>query len=237
MHHCIIDREPHIYTTAWLKKARDEHYQKILKALQSHDIEATVLEVEANISLKEALSVWETNKDTKDEEFWQRFFTANPKTLAQLSPNCICQVGSKCFLGGKAIDNRGGNLVDFLYANSITSNVCLIEIKTPATELIGKKYRTNAFSVSHELSGSIVQVLNYRDELLKNFYNLKGQDPDNLFNAFNPKCIVLAGCFELLNLSQSERKSFELFRSNSNSVEIVTYDELFLKIKDIVDLV
>lgn len=229
--------EPNIYTTEWLKKARDDHYLRVEKALKEHDIEPIDLNIEVNLSFKKVFQIWEANKKTKNEEFWQQLFTKNPRILSQVSPNCICQIGSKCYLGGKSLNNKGGNLIDFLYANSITENVCLIEIKTPATDLIGPKYRTNAFSISHELSGAIIQVLNYRDELLKNYFSLIGQDLNNQFSAFNPKCIVIAGCFELQNLSPSERKSFELFRSNSYAVEIVTYDELFLKIKDIIELI
>jgi hypothetical protein len=52
-HHHIIDREPHIYTTAWLKKARNDHYLRVERALKKHDIEPVDPDIEANLSFKE----------------------------------------------------------------------------------------------------------------------------------------------------------------------------------------
>jgi Shedu protein SduA, C-terminal len=235
-HHFLVDQEPHIYTAGWLREARAAHYKRIAMILEAAELPKIHIEQETCLSFKEAIRWWYTHKENGNEEVWQSFFTNNPKILAQALPHCVFQLGAKCFLGGKAIDNRGGNLVDFIYANRLTENVTLVEIKTPATPLLGRQYRANAFSVSDELSGAVVQVLNYRDELLKNYFALQGQERDGHFNAFNPKGMVVAGSLNSQGMTELKRKSFELFRNKSTLVQIITYDELFGRVQDIIDM-
>jgi hypothetical protein len=139
-------------------------------------------------------------------------------------------------LVGKSIDNQTGNVVDFLFLNQSSKNVTLVEIKTPLTKLLGKQYRTNAYSISEELSGAVVQVLNYRDELLKNYYALANQGDLPKFMVFNPKCLVIAGNLSHENPSKNQYKSFDLFRTNLGNVEVLAFDELFAKVKDLVDI-
>lgn len=64
-------------------------------------------------------------------------------------------------MGGKIIHNTGGKVVDFLYANKLTRNSALIEIKKHTTKLLSKKpYRgTDVFNMDKEFSGAISQVL------------------------------------------------------------------------------
>jgi hypothetical protein len=85
------------------------------------------------------------------------------------------------------------------------------------------------------LAGTIVQVLNYRTELIKKLKDLI-EDTDYHLTAFNPKCIVIIGnANEELNDVQS-RKSFEIFRNSLKDVEIITYDELFRKVEILAEL-
>jgi hypothetical protein len=188
------------------------------------------------VSFPRALEVWQSNRTNDDEEFWQLFFGHNPMVLAQAVPDQIMKIGEKCYLGGKGIDNSGGNITDYLFATSSNRNAVIIEIKTPMTPLIGKKYRSNAYAISEELSGSIVQALSYRDELLKSYYSLTGRPGSIQFEAFDPHCLIIAGNLFLANLNPIERRSFELFRRSNARVQILTYDELFAKAQDLVDL-
>jgi hypothetical protein len=148
----------------------------------------------------------------------------------------MVQFGSKCYVGGKVVQNDNGNLVDFVYANPSTNNVVLVEIKTPVTPLIGKKYRQNAYAMSDELSGGVVQVLNYRDSLIKEYYSLSKFDDEAPFNAFSPKCVLIAGNVQNELVTLVKRKSFELFRGELAGVDIVGYDELFEKIQCVIDV-
>ena len=64
-------------------------------------------------------------------------------------------------------------------------------------------------------------------EKLKEFYILKGKTKKPI-ESFNSKCIVLIGMVE--ELEDEQLQSFELIRSNSKDVEIVTFDELHQKL-------
>lgn len=81
---------------------------------------------------------------------------------------------------------------------------------------------------------SIVQALNYKDSLQKNYYALK-QESDKTLQVFNPKCMVIIG--KTVNgLNEEQKASFELYRNDSRQVEVVTFDELFQKVQMLADL-
>lgn len=230
-HHRIVDRQPNVYTAPWLKKARADHLKTIQAALNGGEEKRTfTLPSSVELSLSDALQVWRESQENCSEEFWQELFERCPAVISQLFPRAMIKLGSKCFVGGKSLHNSGGNLVDFVYANPSTNNVVLIEIKTPGTKLIGKKYRQNSYSISDELSGSVVQVLNYRDSLIKEYFALSKGEEVIPFNAFSPKCVVVAGHVERELTTPCKRKSFELFRSELSGTEVVGYDELFEKV-------
>ncbi|WP_415906678.1 Shedu immune nuclease family protein [Neptuniibacter sp. QD72_48] len=224
-HHCLIDKEPEKYSIDWLRAAREQHLKNITKLLSKPESETKVT---TSVSLSKAVEVWSSERENSSEEFWQNLFESCPQLISQAFPKSMYQLGSKCYVGGKSWTNTGGNLVDFIYLNRLTGNIVLVEIKTPKTKLLGKKYRNNAYSISEELSGSVVQVLNYKEQLMKELYQLK----DDTFSAFNPKCVVIAGTLESEFKNETQYKSFELFRNNSAGVEVLTYDELFQKSKD-----
>lgn len=140
----------------------------------------------------------------------------------------------KAFVGGKSLDNKGGNVCDFIYRNKMTQNVALIEIKTPCTEIVGKPYR-ETYSMSLDMSGAVNQVLNYRDELQKNFSTLtRDLEEADTVRAFSPKCVVVIGKISTLNAKQ--QKAFELYRSSFNNLTIITFDELHQKICDLMSV-
>lgn len=238
-HHRVIDRQPEIYTAEWLRKVREEHLGRIQNVVSPSSATEIKLDEIVEISIEEAICVWQKNRENASEEFWQVLLQKCPAVLAQAFPQSMFQLGSKCYVGGKSYNNKGGNLVDFLYASRSTNNVVLIEIKTPKTKLLGKKYRDNVYSMSDELCGSLVQVLNYKDEITKKYHTIRGdEDVDSKpFSVFNPKCLVLIGSMELEFTNSTQLKSLELFRNNSSNVEIITYDELFQKAQDVLDMV
>ncbi|MBC8418173.1 MAG: DUF4263 domain-containing protein [Desulfobacteraceae bacterium] len=234
-HHVIIDRDPETYTAEWLKQAKARHEERIVRALELGAIERPQPDRNKVRPLAEAFVVWERNKTNADEEFWQDLFVNNPRLIAQAVPDHILLLQQKCYVGGKSFENTGGNIVDFLFVTQSNRNATLVEIKTPVAKLVGSKYRANAYSMSEELSGSIVQVLNYRNELLHNFHALTRGDAAQ-FCAFNPRCLIISGSFESPQLDACQRGSFELFRSSLGLVTVLTFDEIFGKVKDLVDL-
>jgi hypothetical protein len=140
-------------------------------------------------------------------------------------------VSGKAYVGGKAIDNTGGSVVDFVVKNQLTSNVALVEIKTPTTSLLGSEYRNGIYNISPEMSGAVVQALGYRESLLKNWWSLGSHD-----HCFEPRCVVIAGCIGSMKSCPERLRSFELFRSSLSHVSIVCFDEVFEKARRLVEL-
>jgi hypothetical protein len=233
--HRLIDKQPEIYSTDWLKNSKKKHLENLRSILSDNKLVEVKFDELTEISLKEAISVWRANKGNASEEFWQDILTKCPAVLSQIFPNSSFQFGAKCYVGGKNIKNRQGNIVDFIYASKHTDNVVLVELKTPTKKLLGSKYRGNCYSISDELSGGIVQVLNYKEQLLKEYYKL--QDDDSSFNAFSPKCVVLVGSLETEMDNAIKLKSFELFRNSLSGIQVITFDEMFEKANDVLELV
>ena len=186
-------------------------------------------------SLKKALSIWESKADNSNEEFWQASLTEHSFVLEQVFSWPVSIVKDKAYLGGKFIHNTGGNIVDFLMRNRLTQCAALIEIKTPLTMLLGPVYRGSVYNTSNELSGSIMQTLNYKHSLQENFATLtNGQD--DLFDSFNPQCAVIIGNAKVELNNKSKIKSFELFRHQFPGLLVITFDELFNKTRQLINL-
>lgn len=186
-------------------------------------------------SLKNALSIWESNADNSKEEFWQESLTEHSFVLEQVFSWPVSIVKGKAYLSGKSYLNTGGNIVDFLMQNRLTQNAALIEIKTPSTLLLGPVYRGSVYNTSNELSGSIMQTLNYKHSLQENFTSLtNGQD--DVFDSFNPQCAIIIGNAGVELNDKSKTKSFELFRHQFPGLLVITFDELFNKTRQLINL-
>lgn len=206
--------------------------KKSLEELQDENLQhlTTSLNIE---KLQRVATLMKDNLDNDSEEFWQTtVFKENQWVLAQIFA-CPCTIfADKAYVGGKGINNSGGNLCDFIYQNSLSQNVALIEIKTPCTEIIGSQYR-GTYSFSHELSGSVNQVLNYRDNLTKEYYSLLRQSSEP-FEVISPKCVVIIG--KIASMNQGQVAAFENFRNSMNNVLILTFDELYQRITDLISI-
>lgn len=144
-------------------------------------------------------------------------------------------IEDKAYVGGKGVENKGGNILDFLCANHLTTNVALVEIKTPKTKLLGSQYRGDIFNVSSEVSGAMIQVSNYRDSLCKEYDHLVNAS-GTYYEVFSPKCMVILGNAKSELTTKRQRKSLELFRNGLKDVEIITFDELFGKVEMLLNL-
>ena len=160
--------------------------------------------------LRAAVETWEENRENADEEFWQEALTKDSFLLEQLFFFPVTIVESKAFMGGKRVDNKGGKLVDFLIKNEITRDAGLVEIKTPATPLLGKAYRDGIFPLSQEVAGGVAQVLVYKRTLVENWDRI--QPSGRKFAAFDPRCVVVVGNAGEQLRTPARRMSFELVR-------------------------
>lgn len=181
-------------------------------------------------TLRSVLEEWNNNKCIRDEEYWQDTLEQNAFVLSQVFSFPVVIIRGKAYVGGKALDNTGGNVADYLGRNPLTRNAVLIEIKTPHTRLLGRRYRDGLYSPSEELAGAVAQVLNYRYSLMTSFHGVR-QGYEDVIDVFHPHCLVIAGHAEEQLVDPERRKSFELFRCSQKDVVVITYDELFGKIE------
>lgn len=204
--------------------------KRSLSELQDENLQhlTTSLNIE---KLQRISSLMQENLDNDSEEFWQTtVFKENQWVLAQIFA-CPCTIfADKAYVGGKGISNIGGNLCDFIYQNSLSQNVALIEIKTPCTEIIGSQYR-GTYSFSYELSGAVNQVLNYKDKLTKEYYSLCHESSES-FEVMSPKCVVIIG--KMASLNPGQVAAFENFRNSLSNLLILTFDELYQRIMDLI---
>lgn len=184
--------------------------------------------------LRQAADVWEANAANGNEEFWQRTLSANAFVLSQVFAYPIVVVKEKAYVGGKLVDNHHGNLADYLARADTTGNAVIVELKTPTTPLLGREYRTDVFPPSWELSGAIAQVLHYRDSLMADIHRLRHSERGTLLVS-EPRCLVVVGNSTQL-ATEAARASFERMRERTQGVVVVTYDELFGKVRTLAEM-
>lgn len=181
-------------------------------------------------TLRAAQQEWQANAMNSDEDYWQNTLSRFSFVLSHLFAYPVVVIREKAYLGGKALDNQGGSVLDFLMASASTSAVALVEIKTPTTDLLGKEYRTGALPPSRELTGALAQVLKYRSTFTRQFDSTSRASPTRLVMGGCPALVVAGDCSQLD--SDEKRESFERFRSQLRDVAIVTFDELLKRLSD-----
>lgn len=187
--------------------------------------------------LKAALEVWESNKVNSNEGFCCQKLREYSYILSQVFSFPIVILTGQAYMGGKSVRYTGANLVDFLLTNKLTKNAALVEIKTPTAELLGTEYRDGIYKISSDLIGGVMQVIDYKDSLLKEYNNIRANSEEgDEFEAFDPCCLLVIGNQAAENLNRSQRKSFELYRNGLKDVQVITFDELFSKVQLLVDL-
>lgn len=184
-----------------------------------------------------------------DEKIWQRFFEINPWIfgyglsyiyLATLDDKKLEQV-----VQGHHVGSYGKRTDGLLKSKGIISSLCFVEIKTHKTKLLASnKYRSGCWAPSDELAGAVSQVQGTVASATDTIKEKLTISDDNGFptgeEAFNflPKAYLIAGSLSEFvgdnGVNQQQYRSFELFRGNTNSPEIITFDELYERAKFIV---
>ncbi|WP_290047479.1 Shedu immune nuclease family protein [Nocardia nova] len=215
---------------AELNRLRAQHLELVARGeLRPTSVAPIVPSPDTANRLQTALGIWEAERENNSEEFWQTLFTHRPELLKLVTQGRPFVLNSKCYVGGKAIDNRGGQVVDFLAQCS--GDAILIEIKTPTAALMGREYRANVHPPSPELAGAVAQALNYRLTLLNEMAMLTMHSPGLI--AHHPSIVVIVGDLNRAEPSAGQRRSFELYRQCMKDVLVVTYDELFTSLADL----
>lgn len=170
------------------------------------------------------------NKKSKEPD-WQKFFNINPFILSLAFGYPIIKCGEQVCVGGRTFSGAGDKVADFLVKNNLTDNTALIEIKTPDTQLFNKTpYRGSVYTPSPDFSGSINQILDQKYKFQQEISQLKTNTRTYDLESYCISCLLLIG---KTPKEPDQKKSFELFRGNSKNIEIITFDELLEKLKQL----
>ena len=223
-----IEKDERIEAIRRLLESREGLYEAIEK------IDLSALNIAVNIeNLRRAKEQMSQNMDNDGEtEFWQEFFSQNAWILAQLFHAPVMFYKGRRYVGGKGIDNCGGQYTDFIYKNDVTDNIAIIEIKSPVKPLLGREYR-QTFTVSDELSGGINQLLLQKQTLYRSYTNLLAESEER-FEANNIECILVIGNVGALDTDR--KRVFDTYRNEMRSIRVVGFDELLMRIENQLDL-
>ena len=166
-----------------------------------------------------------------DEGKWQAFFNANPFILNMAFGYPVIKVRDQASVGGRKLSGDGEKITDFLVKNSLTNNTAVFEIKTPQTQVLHKRpYRDGVYTPSADFSGSINQALDQKYQFQKQVAQIKENTRLYDIESYAVHCCLVVGTTPE---GEDQQKSFELFRRNSKDVEIVTFDELLEKLRQL----
>lgn len=187
----------------------------------------------------------------KDEALWQNFFEKNPWIFGLgLSPIYLTSLPDRKLeqvVSGYSIAAEGKRADALMKTNGALSALCFVEIKTHKTPLLKPgTYRSGTWSVSPEVAGAVGQChitvqsamnnLRTRLELTDRMGNPTG---DAMY-LYQPRSFLVVGRLNEFmaehGANEIQYRSFELFRRNLHSPEILTFDELFQRAKATVEL-
>lgn len=183
------------------------------------------------VSLEQLISNFETYlKGRHPEKHWQNFFKKNLFALQQVFGMPTTLFRDEVRVGGRDFTGSGDKIVDFMFKNTLTDNIALVEIKKPSMPLLHPtEYRTGVYGPHKELNNAITQALDQCFHLQSELPTLKTNARQYDLESYNIRCIVIAG--RTPSDDDDKKKSLELFRNNLRSVTIVTYDEILESLK------
>lgn len=185
----------------------------------------------------------------KDEMLWQRFFEKNPWIFGYgLSYIYVSNFDNKKLeqvVQGHSISHYGKRVDAFFKTRGLISSLCFAEIKTHKTPLLcSNPYRAGCWAPSSELAGGVCQVqgtvasavdsIQAKLEITDRNGNPTGEEA---FIHMPKAFLVVGNLSEFLNshgINQEKYRSFEIYRRNTSSPEIITFDELYERARFIV---
>jgi hypothetical protein len=183
------------------------------------------------VSLEQLISNFESYLRGKhSEKDWQKFFKKNLFALQQVFGMPTRLFRDEVTVGGRDFTGSGDKIVDFMFKNTLTNNIALVEIKLPGMPLLDpKEYRKGVYGPHKKLNDAITQALDQCYHLQSELPTLKYNARQYDLESYNIRCIVIAGRTPLDD--DNKKKSLELFRNNLRSVTIITYDEILESLK------
>lgn len=185
--------------------------------------------------------IWKEN--TKDETMWQYFFNKNDWIFWYwLDYRYLWILQKEAHVSDVDLDWSNEVISDFLlWSNNFT---VIVELKKDDTPLFNwsnsGQNRANSWKLSSELMLSVSQILEQEAswQIKSEQENYDEKWDKILQKTINPKCYLIIWRLDKLTDNREDnikKRTFELFRRNSNNIEIITYDELYERANFIVN--
>lgn len=188
-------------------------------------------------------------KETTTEGLWQKYFEKNKWIfgygLSYLFLSSLDDKKLEQVVQGHDVTSIGKRVDALMKTKGLISSLCFVEIKTHKTPLLQtKSYRPGCWAPSKELTEAVSQIqgtvasavksLTQKISLSDESGNPTGEEAYN----YMPKSYLVIGCLdEFTNehgVNEDQYRSFEIYRKNIISPEIITFDELYERTKYIV---
>lgn len=237
--------------SSFVKKFGDNISEKDISLLQNRRVKLDYFR-----RLLEDTAFFELEKDRlskTDEGLWQLFFEENQWIFGYGLQLVSCEGldDSKLettVVGNDILDGHGKRIDALLKTKGNISKFLFTEIKThkPGSLISSSEYRPGVYSPEKELIGAISQIQKTIHKVTLKLQNnfirpeASGGDPTGEEILFvKPRGIVVVGVLDDFKtdngINYEKLSSFELFRQQVNGIEIITFDELYQRVKFIVE--
>lgn len=176
------------------------------------------------------------------ESQWQRFLEKNTWIFGYgLSYQFLHTIKERPSLGGEDMTGLGSQKSDYLLATMAqTRFTVLVEIKRPDADLVtGTPYRNRAYHLGFDLIGGVAQLQQqcwrWAIEGSQTVENRDLLENQGIFT-HEPKGILVIGNTASIRDDRNKRRTFESFRRNLHTPDIITFDELLCRAEKIVQV-
>lgn len=188
-------------------------------------------------------------KGCSEEALWQQYFEKNPWIfgygLDYIYLSSFDNRKLEQTVSGHTVGSRGKRVDALMKSRGVLSSLCFIEIKTHRTPLTATApYRAGCWAVSQIISQAVAQVQGTVAAATENIRrrleitDSEGNPTGERAYSFTPKAyLVIGDLSEFVSESganEERYRSFELFRGNLFTPEIITFDELYERARFIV---
>lgn len=182
--------------------------------------------------------------DQVNETEWQEFFESNTWIFGFGLNYVFLDAAGKKFeqvTSGADFNSFGKRADGLAMVRAYVRQFVLIEIKASKTALLqSKDYRSGVWGVSSEVSNAVSQAQKTSHEFTRKYLRAqlkdsKGYDLPEIAYAVEPRSYLVVGNTDELKGNDDKIISFELYRKNVQSPEILTFDELYFRAENLLD--
>lgn len=189
---------------------------------------------------------------SRDEDVWQEFFEENRWIFGfGLAAQLLIgwdEAKLEAVIESSTAWGRGKRADALMRTAGILSSLCFVEIKLPTAPLLSKEqYRPEAWAPAKDLIGGVAQLHTTLDKAIQKSNALQAKDENGApvgqpAHVCRPRAYLLIGRHDEFlgadgRVNESMYRSFENYRRSLRDPEVITYDELLLRAKQLLHMV